>query len=332
MFAGHLQHKQLDLTYEISSTANRTGSVFDLASLTKALVTTPLLLTVLNKKAISLTSPVSQHLEAVCSPFHEKLKQMCWFDLLNHRSGLPAWRNFWIDQLPLKKFSYHENRQKIAQKLNYFSSDLVIDSPRYEYSDLGFIYLGLLLERIYGEDLAKIFYSFCLHELSIPSTHVFFSDLADRKKAVSTGFCALRNKNLLGEVHDENAAAMGEIAGHAGLWGSGEGLLAYIRALLRAKTGDLILKNCIENFDESLNKMQAAAGWMQFNYAFFKPKKVFGHLGFTGTGFWVLPEEQSFMVLLTNRTISGRRSDKMNQLRSDFCNIMNDYLNSQGQD
>ncbi len=278
--SGFLKEKKPKYRYQYFKNKNK--YLFDLASCTKALVTVPLAFQMLYDKKKKLSS--------------EKKKLV--YKLLNHQSGFPAWVNFWLippTLFEMKNFSQKKvlsyRQKRILEGLEH--AELYRDrEKKYLYSDVGFILLGEMIEEFYGKRVDELFIKKLLKE-----------------KNKNIGFC-LNQKNYIPTeykniVHDENAQAMGEIAAHAGLFAKGEELGKYIKKLFLSDLG----KKIFEKIQKEKNDKEHTHGFKIFNNNFM------GHLGFTGTGFWVSTtynkskkiEDQIYIVLLTNRVIEGRK-------------------------
>lgn len=280
-------------------------SVFDLASLTKALVTAPLLLARLAEQGLDLTAAVFDLAPTLKDSLHPEFGRLSCGALLGHRSGLPPWRNFWINRLdadyPLR-LDRESRRSLVVETLNR----LLWRRPetiRQTYSDVGFILLGQALEDAAHRSLAE---QLAAWEFNDP---IAFGP-RDASSAIPTGYCMLRQRPLIGEVHDENCAALGGVAGHAGVFGTGLQLVEHLRQLARSPFGQQLIeingravKRPPEGAEDSL------WGWFQGNGPASSPfgsGLAIGHLGFTGTSFFILPESEEYAVFLTNRVISGR--------------------------
>ncbi|MEM2187367.1 MAG: serine hydrolase, partial [Thermofilaceae archaeon] len=195
-----------------------TDAVFDLASLTKVVATTPVVLRLVERGELSLDDPVSTYFPAFSSG--SKARVRVWH-LLTHTSGLPA-------HLPL--YSLLSRREEVysyvaSVNLEYEPGSKVV------YSDLGFILLGRIIEMVTGESLDRVVSELVLKPLGMRETT--FNPEGDLKeRAVATEFCRLRGRVLKGEVHDENAWFMGGVAGHAGLFSTAADLAVYAQMWL----------------------------------------------------------------------------------------------------
>jgi CubicO group peptidase (beta-lactamase class C family) len=235
--------------------------------------------------------------------------------LLSHSSGLPAHRPFW-------------RRAAAAPSERRAISSLAAREPlEYEpgaravYSDLGFIVLGWLLERISGERLDVQAQNQIVAPLGLTSTT--FMSLSEpeararvlgERSIAATQLCAERHRVLIGEVDDLNAMAMGGIAGHAGLFSTAEELSRIAAALCRAWRGDdagggaLVARDVVRAFwsPSGVPGSTWRLGWdgpaaanSQAGTRF--ARDGVGHLGFTGCSLWIDPPRETWIVLLSNR-------------------------------
>ncbi|MCC6970318.1 MAG: serine hydrolase, partial [Phycisphaerales bacterium] len=307
-------------------------TVFDLASLTKALVTTPLVFAGVESGVIGLDRTVGACLEAARidrrRELDPRLLGLSVRSLLAHRSGLPAWRNFWVrcgggqaTETELRLPPAEAERALIAG-LNRAAAALAPGpSPEQRYSDVGFLLMGLVLEWTNGRRLADSWADFSRDRLGIELKSlglgygVRWPGLA--ATAVPTAFCPLRRRDLIGEVHDENCAALGGECAHAGIFGTGEALGAYLHYLWKSPTGARLWAANAEaratpTSGESHQKPspnEGLCGWRQGGDPSSEPfgdGMAMGHMGFTGVAFWVRPERKDYSAFLTNRVMSGR--------------------------
>jgi CubicO group peptidase (beta-lactamase class C family) len=200
------------------------------------------------------------------------------------------------------------------------------------YSDLGFIVLGELVATVTGMTLDR----FCLERIYKPlglsaSGFIDLSELKTgslepvRQAIAPTEHCPWRKKVLCGEVHDDNAFAMGGVAGHAGLFASARdihGLLACLSRCLRG-ADSFLPQSIVEEFltkDDSVENASFALGWdmpspgKSASGGAFSPRTV-GHLGFTGTSIWWDLEKSCYIILLTNRVHPTRKNEKIRDFR-----------------
>ncbi|SME91284.1 serine hydrolase domain-containing protein [Pseudobacteriovorax antillogorgiicola] len=295
-----------------------TGRIFDLASLTKALVTAPLVYFYCTKGCLSIDQRFSYYLPHLLpQPFD----RMTIHDLLAHRSGLPPWRNFWINRLDTSSPRFMQRKERLDLVSDVLKRVDLKPEAGEAYSDIGFIALGILLEKIMAKDLNEAFMEFCEQELAYSSDEWGFAPDIVSQDFISTGTCALRKRALVGEVHDENCAALGSIAGHAGLFSSGNALLGYLESLSRHPKMSRFL---------SLNAQAAMDGHPMFGLRVgddpssspFGNGHAIGHLGFTGTAFWLDWNRQIYGLVLSNRVVSGRVNPRIKTFRKEAFSFL----------
>ena len=300
------------------------GIYFDLASLTKPILTVPLVIDKIEKSHIPLDTAQVRDFFSDSPQILDSFLNMRAVALLRHQAGLVPWRNFWTNRLDPTFDSFSVTRE---ERFRFFF-DRLKESPqqgfsaegKVVYSDIGYILLGLILEARNDQDLSGLFTSYCRELGAGVEASLFFPtrEGINHETFVPTSFCKVRERWLQGEVHDENAAALGGICGHAGLFGSGEGLVRFLGSYFRSEQGQRQLKQNRSLFDVSV-KGEYLLGWQKEEFPFAPGTRVFKHLGFTGTGVWVLPDLEKFIIILTNRVRSERISSWINKLRLDLC-------------
>ena len=283
------------------------GVFFDLASLTKPLATTLAVLSLIKEKKIRLDDRLDDLLEREVA---SKKRKITLFHLLNHCSGLPAHRLFYKEIFNFPK----DKRQDLL-----FSR--ILDEPlEYEtgckavYSDLGFMLLGRMIEMKSLKKLDQYVENRILAPLDLEKD-LFFNSLDEKKekKYAATEDCPWRQKILCGEVHDQNCYAVGGVSGQAGLFGTINGVLTLVSMLHDIHQGwtrHPSFRTADLNFFFRKQNMVSDSSWgLGFDTPSkkgssggrFLSEKSVGHLGFTGTSFWIDPQRQLVMVLLTNR-------------------------------
>jgi CubicO group peptidase (beta-lactamase class C family) len=283
--------------------------VYDLSSLTKALVTTPLIL----DKAWSLGLDESATLGQIFTGEAtwrglEPAKGYKLKDVLRHESGLPAWRNFYTECLADPRAKNHYERLNpvltaAAQSKAYTGTAGNV------YSDVGMILLGILLEREANRSLDVLFDIFLVCSVDKNLKGLLGpAKIFDKKTSVSTGFCAVRQKEIQGEVHDENAWALGGFCGHAGLFGSCTSVVKYLKALSRSAIGSRVIA-ANADYANKFQSSDSALGWRTGRDEVaknFGGGHAIGHYGFTGASFWLVPSTKACSVVLTNRVALSR--------------------------
>ncbi len=322
---------------------------FDLASLTKPLVTAPLCMTAIEKGLLDLEDPLSKFFPGRVP---EDKKTITVRSLLSHSSGLPAWAPFYLE---LVKLPCAERDEALAAMI----LNTPLDTPpgmAANYSDLGFMLLGLILERIFGASLDALARDLLFSPLSIEELHfcpleagatpsaaaqappspaaiLQAGNLAVAPAAAATQFCPWRKRLLSGEVDDENGWALGGVAGHAGLFGTARGVFQFLSFLWGLYEGDAhdfssasalhpaITARTLRTFWTRSGKSDWCLGFdtpSRKGYSstgrFFTQDTV-GHLGFTGVSFWLDLEKRILIILLTNRVHPTRQNDEIRQFR-----------------
>jgi len=309
------------------------STLYDLASLTKPLVTVTSVLLLVQRAKVRLDEPI-QHLLAELTG--TVVGQATMQDLLTHSSGLPGWRPLY-ERLAAKGMSPDRvEPASVRQAVLRLIREEPMVYPRGSrslYSDLGFILLGLIVERLTGMMLDRWYRETVTGPLrAVP---LLFSPIAaatfgarapgiDPAAIAPTEYDSWRNRMLQGEVHDENAAALGGIAGHAGLFGTAEAVLALSGAWLRAHHGEasILEPGLVRRFvarQQEIPQSSWALGWdtptAPSSSGAFLSASSFGHLGYTGTSLWVDPGRDLEVVLLSNRVHPSRRNEKIRDFR-----------------
>jgi CubicO group peptidase (beta-lactamase class C family) len=311
------------LTYEPSSAPVGADTIFDLASLTKVIATASLAMRAVDDKRLGVDDPVSRWIPEWTGPERSPVTVA---DLLSHASGLPAW-------LPL--FEEHRGRAEFEPAICSLPLEY---GPRTKsvYSDLGFMFLGFILEealppspRRAGADaaadparrLGAQFARFARLFTDEPLT--FNPPRSWRDRTAPTEQDPWRGRLLIGEVHDENAWALGGAAGHAGLFGTVGAVGSFARAVLTTLAGEPVLAQA-----ETLKRFMArtdvpgssrALGWDTMLPTSSCGRRLsptsIGHTGFTGTSLWIDWERDLYIVLLTNRVHPSRGTEQILALR-----------------
>lgn len=320
-----------DAVREPESHSATLGTIYDLASLTKPLITGLLCARLVEKGELTLDSSVANYLLEFDRPDKRIITVR---QLLTHTSGLPAWR-------PLYIIAGGEKDAAIGaiahQPLAYKPGERVV------YSDLGFIVLGLLLSRLIGKPFADLAQHDIFDALNLQRT--FFNPAgavrtevaaceignnyeramceSDHELATYSGW---RTGGIWGEVHDGNANFLGGAAGHAGLFSTAGDTLRLasqfiggLSNLLSRKTCELFRVNMTERLNEARSFAWQLAVTKDATAGPSLPLDAFGHTGFTGTSCWIDAASERTYILLTNRT-HGRKLPfaNINQVRRQF--------------
>ena len=301
-------------------------SMYDLASLTKPLATSTAVLCLVQDGHLHLDQPVSQWADELRgSPFAGvDLRQ-----LLSHRAGLPAWRPYFEQLAPsgLPPRNEAERRQRIHALLNAVAREPIAYQPGSQslYSDVGFMVLGAVVERCAGASLAAYCRRRVYEPLGISSLAFLSREEAiteDPTYIVPTEWDLWRNRLLCGEVHDENAHALGGCAGHAGLFGTAHAVGQLSAAWLQAvqgRNGVLSTALAKQFTDRQSDPFSWGLGWdtpsapsssgTRFS------SRAFGHVGFTGTSLWIDPSCDLEVIILSNRVNPTRTNTAIKAFR-----------------
>lgn len=312
------------LTYEADAPAATVDTLFDLASLTKVISTTPLLMRLVEARRLLLNEPVAASIPAWRSRdrIHVTLA-----DLLEHCGGLTAWWDLYKRGGTAAEFA-----AEIGElPLEY------IPRCRSIYSDLGFMLLGFIAADRGGATLDQQFASW----LGAPDL-LFRPDARLRRGIAPTeDERHWRGRLLIGEVHDENAAALGGAAGHAGLFGSAVAVGRHARLVLQTFRTETVLGSprLAQRFVQKTRVpcSSRALGWdtmlptsscgTRLSHA------AIGHTGFTGTSLWIDPIKDLYIVILTNRvhpTRPERTHDRLASLRPQIHDAIVEVLEGGG--
>ncbi len=282
---------------------------FDLASLTKVVVTLPSILHLVDAEEVRLEHPVSHFFSNAGWAQSPSLADVTLRQLLTHTSGLPAWT-------PL--FAWVEGRRTALANVLQTS----LGEPTYAYSDLGFILLGAVVERVSKQRLDEFAVAHIFEPLELP--HLSFGPLHDVPVA-ATEDCGWRGELLGGVVHDENAWVMDGVAGHAGLFGTAQDLATYAQAWLKLneRLGRETLLREATSVQVEADGVRRGLGWQLggagSSVGSLASSAAYGHTGFTGTSLWIDPVQGWFAVLLTNRVHPHRsRGQNIHALRRAF--------------
>lgn len=310
------------------------NTIFDLASLTKPLATTVAIMILVREKKIRLDDQITRFIPmfGVFGKSSATFRQM-----LNHSSGLPAWKPFHEEIVKMEKagrINFVASRAAKSFVYEQIHREKPLSAPGAQglYSDLGFMILGESVEVLSNAMLERFCQDRIFKPLGLRSTaFVDLTQLRTRRlqpveeMIAPTENCPWRKKILCGEVHDDNAYAMGGVAGHAGLFSSARDIHALLACLNRCLHGkdDFLSKALLEEFlakDEKVPNSTCALGWdtpspdKSASGANFSPRSV-GHLGFTGTSIWWDIEKNCHIILLSNRVHPTRKNEKIKDFR-----------------
>ncbi|MGH7501061.1 MAG: glycoside hydrolase family 3 N-terminal domain-containing protein [Longimicrobiales bacterium] len=327
---GRLVHVQSEgrTDWAMSAPPVTDSTLWDMASLTKVIATTTLAMMLVDEGRLSLDVPVSRDLPE-------------WVDsagrsgvtighLLRHDSGLPAYGPLW----------------RKARGRDAYLERIVTVPLEYEpgtrslYSDYGVILLGLVIERITGQSLDRLAEDRIFAPLGMRDTR--FNPLLPgaggrRLPAVTPERIApteydtvFRMRHVHGRVHDENAFALGGVAGHAGLFSSARDLATFAQMLLDGGTYDgrrFLREETVTAFTTRQSpESSRALGWDtpsgRSSAGDWFSERSFGHTGFTGTSLWIDPVRDAYVILLTNRVNPTRENQRHTALRRDIADAV----------
>jgi CubicO group peptidase (beta-lactamase class C family) len=311
------------LTFETSAPAEL-STPFDLASLTKPLATTTVVMQLIAAGQLRLDQPVSMFIEEWRGADRAGVTVV---DLLEHASGLAARL---VDPPPLGQREFEH--EICALPLEYAPRTLSV------YSDLGFILLGFIAERAGHAPLATQLYEI-LAPVRPDIDLLIGLALSVRPAHAAPTLPMLedprRGRVLAGEVHDNYAAALGGFAGHAGLFGSAPAVGGFAQTLLRVARGDAgqpppfapdLLRRFVTRSE--VPGSSRSLGWDTMlpssSCGTQMSASAFGHVGYTGTSVWVDPDRDRYFVLLTNRVCGGGTLEDMRDVRRAFHDALGD--------
>jgi CubicO group peptidase (beta-lactamase class C family) len=285
-------------------------TLWDLASLTKVVGTTSAVLQLVGDGRVALDAPVQRYLPEWTGRDKGRVTVR---HLLTHSSGLPAWRPLYKEATgPASALAL-----AIATQLD------TVPGARYVYSDLNFILLGTIAARVGGRPLDVYLRERVFRPLGMLDTR-YTPPASELPRIAPTEYDPWRQRHIRGEVHDENAYALGGVSGHAGLFGTGADLARLGRAYLNR--GDLegqrvFAAGAVAEFTRAQDTTvsRRALGWEtptgSNSAGHYLSPRAFGHTGFTGTSLWMDPERGVYVLLLTNRVNPTRMNTKIGRVR-----------------
>jgi serine-type D-Ala-D-Ala carboxypeptidase len=296
-------------------------TIFDLASLTKPLATTVAVMKLVQTGQLHLT----QELGSVLPELRDSEKSRIQIhQLLSHTSGLPDYRPYYRRLQALVP----ANRRRALRRLLVAEPLMCALGQKTLYSDLGFMVLAWVVEQVSGRRLDQFVQQEIYRPLRLDD--LFFVDLASPTpphRFAATEKCPWRGVVLEGQVHDENAYVVGGIEGHAGLFGTAAAVQGLLSELLSVPRGSgaapLFPKELVNHFltpraagDRALG-FDIPAAQNSSSGRYFSQNSV-GHLGFTGTSFWVDLRREIAVILLTNRVHPSRQNEAIKSFRPEI--------------
>lgn len=306
--------------------------IFDVASLTKPLVTSALFHLLIKDNFFNYSTKLGDFIDCPKDKAKISLGQ-----LVNHRSLLTGWDNFYgaliskgvmQPSLESKKYILDKILQSKARK----------NLPAKVYSDLGYILLGEIIQKATQKSLKELFDERIAHPLKLQNSHLFEWDSIPQKiikRAVATEYQPWRNQILMGQVMDEHAYFLGGYAGHAGLFSDADDVFVMLNQWI------LALKNkpsifCAKVITQNLSFLPKKTSERYFTLGFDTPNKKsssgsyfnaqsLGHLGYTGTSFWYDSKRDFGVILLTNRVHPTRENKALNAFRPKLHDLLFSY-------
>ena len=321
-------------TFDPLSPAVSAETPYDLASLTKVLATTAMVMLLWQRGRVDLAQPLDEVLPEFRSETKESSgrRRVTLRHLLTHSSGLPAY-------VPLyERYASRSELLNAALRLPLEAEP----GSRAAYSDPGFILLGLSLERLAAESLDQ----FCAREVFEPlgMRRTRFCPAEAERPAIppTEADKAFGRGWVQGVVHDENCFALGGVAGHAGLFGPAGDVLLLAEEMLgalhgraaRQVDGRLFPAEAVRLFTRRAGLPEDSSRALGWDTPSGSPSSAgrhfgpssFGHLGFTGTSLWIDPEADVAVVLLTNRTFPTRENRQIQAVRPVFHDVVRNLL------
>ncbi|MEX2177265.1 MAG: serine hydrolase [Gemmatimonadaceae bacterium] len=275
-------------------------TIYDLASLTKVMATTTAIMVLYDDGRIQLSDPVSKFLPGFAGGAKDDVTIL---QLLEHRSGLPAGRDLWRIA-----YSPAEARQKAIE-----TPLECLPGKCYIYSDLGADMLAFVVEAVSGQPLDQFVHSRVFEPLQMRETF-FRPHWTLRDRIAPTELTPPRGYPLRGEVHDENAFALGGVAGHAGLFSTASDIAVFAQMMLNGGHFNgvrIVADSTVSLFTaRTASRGTRALGWdtcgQDGSCGKHLSERAYGHTGFTGTSLWIDPDRNLFVILVTNRVHAAR--------------------------
>jgi CubicO group peptidase (beta-lactamase class C family) len=304
-------------------------TIFDLASLSKPLSTTLAVMRLIQRGQIKLEEPLGRILSEFESTEKAGIKIK---NLLYHDSGLPDYR-------PYYRALEGIDRKSRRSALRKFLVQEPLVNPIGKavcYSDLGFMILGWVIEHLSDQRLDHFVADEIYQPLGLKNLFYISGNLAKaRGPFAATENCPWRNKIIEGQVHDENAYVVGGIEGHAGLFGTADNVHRLLAELLSIYHGEkkskIFRRDLLQQFFKRLPGTDKALGFdaprlgdASCGHGF--SQTSVGHLGFTGTSFWMDLKRSVIVILLTNRVHPSRQNEGIKEFRPEIHDAVMDTI------
>jgi len=333
-----------EVLFERSAGYARAASLFDIASLTKPL--TAALFFVLSQEGHLSPDGIAAEVLPFTSP-DPRAREIRFAHLLSHTSGLPAWLPLYEKVAAAEKAEGRplsgtaEGHDRILAEVLSLPLSRDPGAGR-EYSDLGYMLLGRAIEVAGFRSLDRLLAEKVTGPLGMRDTR--YLPLAvisecETGQVIPTGWSEVRRREKAGEVDDENAAAMGGVAGHAGLFSTAGDLFLFAREIVRARKGEgrVLSRPSAVRMTTRVAQPPGCPGTLGFDTptpvrggasppegapppsvsqaGSLAPADAVGHLGYTGCSMWIDPVREIPVILLTNRVVFGSGNRKLSALR-----------------
>ena len=292
-------------------------TLWDMASLTKVVALTSAMMQLVASGLVDLDAPVQRYLPAWTGLHKDRVTVR---HLLTHSSGLPAWRPVYKEATDTAS----------AMRLVYETPLDTLPGVRMVYSDLGAMLLGEVVRAVTGQRLDSYVAAHVFGPLGMRDTR-YLPPASESARIAPTEVDPWRQRHLRGEVHDENAAALGGVSAHAGLFSTGDDLARLARAYLNGGALDGVRvfdAATIRTFTtvQDSTFSNRALGWEtptgNNSAGHILTRPAFGHTGFTGTSIWIDPARDLFVILLTNRVNPTRANLKISRVRQSLADAV----------
>ncbi|HMD44501.1 MAG TPA: glycoside hydrolase family 3 N-terminal domain-containing protein [Candidatus Acidoferrum sp.] len=306
------------LSYDDAAPATKIDTMYDIASLTKVVVTTTLVEKLVEEdfaSPLNLDAPIDRYLpEWDNGPQPQWRRKVTVRNLMTHTSGLPPFKEYWRTST-----SKQETISRIIiEPLEYEPGTKVV------YSDLGIILLAEIIQRLTGRPLNELADEYIFDPLGMQHSLYLPPKKLWPEIAPTEIDNQLRHHLVQGEVHDENAFVIGGVSGHAGVFSTSPdlaafcqmllngGIYAHQRVLKRSTIAEFTVPQALADNTRTLGWVVPTEGSSSGHYF---STHSYGHTGFTGTTIWIDPDRQLFVVLLTNRVNPTRENHKIAEVR-----------------
>ena len=305
-------------TYEPDAPAMTPDTLFDLASLTKVIATTTMAMMMVDEGRLDLDRPVRDFFSKFLGGSKERITVR---HLLTHSSGIDWWAPLYKEAHTMPEYL----NRILPMDLKYEPGTKSV------YTDLGVMMLGEILERVSGTDLDSFVKRRLFEPMKMRDTGFKPSESMTSRIAPTEVDNEWRKRLVWGEVHDENAAGLGGVAPHAGLFGTAPDLARFAAMLLYGGVFEnrrFIAPQTLAQFTtrSTVPDSSRALGWdtpsENSSAGTLMSKRAFGHTGFTGTSMWMDPETGVFVILLTNRVHPTRENNQIREARPQIADAV----------